>query len=257
MKTLLFTLIIILNSSLHAQKKHIVLIAGTHHYTPQESLTDFAKKLDLQGFKTTLIKTNWDPEKDSRGLPGMETLKEADLAVLFLRFLKINDTQLKPLMNYVEAGKPIVAMRTTSHAFHYPEGHKHHKLNNDFGLKVMGTQFFLHMKGTADNSVVAKEHPILAGSLQKFKSYGTLYRVEIPKEAQIMTMGYTKTTPKVHKNMFGEHHIKNEEFAPTLWTWTNKFGGKTVGTTFGHKKDFEDENISTIFMNSVKWALQK
>ncbi|MCH2205712.1 MAG: ThuA domain-containing protein [Lentisphaerales bacterium] len=254
---ILCVLFFILIGSINAEKKHVVLVAGTHHYTPQTTLLEFSKKLELAGYSTEVISTEWDPEKDERGLPGLEALKKADVAILFLRFLKIDDLQLKPLMDYVKSGKPVLAMRTTSHAFYYPEGHEQEKLNHGFGLDIMGTKFFLHMKGTADNTLKLKEHPIVADSKDKFKSYGTLYRVDIPKSAKVITEGYTKTKPRVHNNIFGEHIIKAEEFAPTLWTWNNKFGGKTVGTTFGHKKDFLDDNITQILINSVNWLSQK
>ena len=253
---ILCVLFFILVSSINAEKKYVVLVAGTYHYTPQTTLFEFSKKLQQAGYSTEVVRTDWDPEKDKRGLPGLEALDKADIAVLFLRFLKIDEQQLKPLMDYVKAGKPVLAMRTTSHAFYYPEGHKGEKLNHGFGLDVMGTKFFLHMKGTAENTLKMPEHAIVAGSKAKFKSYGTLYRVDIPESAKVIIEGYAKCKPRVHKNMFGEHIVKEEEYAPTLWTWNNKFGGKTIGTTFGHKKDFVDDNINKVLINSVSWLSQ-
>ena len=84
---ILCVLFFILIGSINAEKKHVVLVAGTHHYTPQTTLLEFSKKLELAGYSTEVISTDWDPEKDERGLPGLEALKKADVAILFLRFL--------------------------------------------------------------------------------------------------------------------------------------------------------------------------
>lgn len=257
MKLLWTLLFIILSLNLCAEKKHVVLVAGTHHYSPQITLEKFSQDLQEAGFSTELVKTDWDPEKDSRGLPGLAALDKADIAVLFIRFLKLDDEQLKPLMNFVKSGKPVLALRTTSHAFYYPEGHKNFDLNNGFGVDVMGTPFYLHMKGTTENTPKVKNHEILKNAPDKFKSYGTLYRVTIPESATVLTEGYAKTTPRIHKNIFGEHKIGEEEYSPTTWTWINKYGGKTVGSTFGHKKDFQDKAINNILINCVKWLSKK
>ena len=84
-----------------AEKPHAVVIAGTHHYTPNVSMPKFAAELERLGFKTTVINPDWDPEKDKRGLPGLEALKDADVAVFFIRFLKLEAEQLKHIQDYL------------------------------------------------------------------------------------------------------------------------------------------------------------
>jgi hypothetical protein len=71
-------------SFLHGEKSHAVFVVGTHHYSPQKSMPMLASEIERLGFKTTVINPDWDPEKDERGLPGLEALKKADLAIATL-----------------------------------------------------------------------------------------------------------------------------------------------------------------------------
>ena len=67
-----------------------------------------ASEIERLGFKTTVINPEWDPEKDERGLPGLEALKKADLAIFYTRFLKIDNQQLIHITEYLKSGKPVV-----------------------------------------------------------------------------------------------------------------------------------------------------
>ena len=73
-------------SSKKAEKPHAVIVVGTHHYSPNKTMPPFAAELERLGFETTTINPAWNPEKDKRGLPGLEALEDADVAVFFTRF---------------------------------------------------------------------------------------------------------------------------------------------------------------------------
>ena len=61
-------------SFLHGEKPNAVFVVGTHHYSPQKSIPMLASEIERFGFKITVINPDWDPEKDERGLPGLEAL---------------------------------------------------------------------------------------------------------------------------------------------------------------------------------------
>ena len=50
-------------------------------------------------------------------IPGLEALDSADLMVILTRFRDLPDDQMKHIVDYVESGKPIVGIRTATHAF--------------------------------------------------------------------------------------------------------------------------------------------
>ncbi len=50
-------------------------------------------------------------------IPGLEALDSADLLILFTRFRNLPDDQMRHIVDYVESGKPIIGLRTATHAF--------------------------------------------------------------------------------------------------------------------------------------------
>ncbi len=105
--------------------KHIVFISGDEEYRSEESLPMMAKILSQRhGFTcTVLFATNpetglIDPNAQTN-IPGMEHLQKADLLFICLRFRELPDNQMKYFDEYLQSGKPIVALRTSTHAFLY------------------------------------------------------------------------------------------------------------------------------------------
>ena len=104
------------------QGKHIVLISGDEEYRSEEALPQLGKILATHhGFKcTVLFAIGEDGEIDPTcvdNIPGLEALRSADLMVIATRFRNLPDEQMKHIVDYVEAGKPIIGMRTiVSHA---------------------------------------------------------------------------------------------------------------------------------------------
>ena len=105
--------------------KHIVFVSGDEEYRSEEALPMLAKILSQHhGFKCTVlfaldpVTGRIDPNNQTN-IPGLETLKTADLMVMSLRFRELPDDQMKYIIEYLEAGKPIVALRTSTHAFRY------------------------------------------------------------------------------------------------------------------------------------------
>src|SRR5712691_477960 len=103
--------------------KHIVLISGDDEYRSEEALPQLAKILSKHhGFKCTVLfaidsETGEINPDVNDNIPGLETLKSADLMVIFTRFRNLPDEQLQYVVNYVNAGNPIVGLRTATHAF--------------------------------------------------------------------------------------------------------------------------------------------
>jgi hypothetical protein len=119
--------------------KHIVFLAGDHEYRGEESLPALARILAKSyGFKCTFLVTT-NPKTGfihpgSSHITNLEVLQEADLMVVFLRFQHFADDQMQHIDNYLQAGKPVVGLRTSTHAFaglkgrfkHYNEGYGGH-----------------------------------------------------------------------------------------------------------------------------------
>src|SRR3989440_3220766 len=105
--------------------KHIVFLTGDEEYRSEESMPQLAKILaERHGFKCTVLFAI-DPAdgtinpKVTTNLPGAEALDSADVIVMALRFRQWPDEQMKHFVDAYQAGKPIIALRTSTHAFQY------------------------------------------------------------------------------------------------------------------------------------------
>ena len=93
--------------------KHVVLISGDEEYRSEEAMPQLARILSKHhGFKVTVLfaidptTNNVNPDRIDN-IPGLEALKTADLAVFFIRWRDLPDSQMKLIVDYVESGKPI------------------------------------------------------------------------------------------------------------------------------------------------------
>ena len=86
------------------------------------------------------------PRGIPKGLPGLEKLRKGGRGGFYARFLTLPDEQLKWLTDYLEAGKPMVGFRTSTHAFAYPNS-PNAKWNDGFGHDALGSKYFIHGKG--------------------------------------------------------------------------------------------------------------
>src|SRR3954468_10491556 len=101
--------------------KHVVLLSGDQEYRSEEAIPQLAKILaNHHGFKCTVLFTvNKDGiiDPNVNDVPGLDALKTADLFVIFPRFLDLPDDQMQHVADYVARGKPVVGLRTATHAF--------------------------------------------------------------------------------------------------------------------------------------------
>lgn len=238
-------------------KKHITIVVGTKHYSPAKSMPGLKKELEKFGFKVTLLSPDWDPEKDKRGIPGLEVLADSDLAVFFTRWLQLDEEQLNHVMSYVKAGKPVVGLRTSGHGFNYPKENPNSSLNVGFGRDILGSPYLIHLSGRTELQVIEdeKDHPILTGISGTWTSPGTLYlsKIEEGVKPLVSGTGNSKRTGSV-TNMFGTHELQKTMTDNVAWTWTNKHGGKTFYTSLGHTGDFAQANSMRLIVNGIHWA---
>ena len=103
--------------------RHIVLISGDEEYRSEEGLTMLARMLSTHhGFRCTVLFAV-DPETGivnptvNTNIPGTENLDDADLMFIQTRWRLLPDEQMAPIDRYLKAGKPVIGIRTATHAF--------------------------------------------------------------------------------------------------------------------------------------------
>jgi type 1 glutamine amidotransferase len=242
-------------------KPHAVLVVGTLHYSPELTMPVFAKELERFGFRTTVVMGDGNPEKKTENvLPGIEVLKDADLVIFFMRFLKLPDKEWQPIEDYLKSGKPVIGLRTANHSFKYPKDHPRFSWNDDFGRRALGTPYIVHQGGTTDIKVNLKnaKHPIMTDVVKtEWVSPGTLYLARLEKGCLPLASGSGKGRARLLKKNFGEIQVKEFETAVVAWAWENEWGGKVFGTSFGHPGDFAEESFNRMLVNACHWAVDK
>jgi hypothetical protein len=103
--------------------KQIVLVSGDEEYRSEESLSQLGKILATEhGFNCTVLfpidpRTGLINPNSHSNIPGLEALKKADLMIIFVRFRNLRDEQMQRIDDYLKSGKPVLTMRTATHAF--------------------------------------------------------------------------------------------------------------------------------------------
>ena len=244
---------------------HVVFVTGDDEYRSEISMPFIAELLERQKsvkFKCTVLyavdpKTGERNPKYQQNIDGLEALKTADLAVLFMRFRALPDEQLKLILDYVGSGKPIVGLRTSTHAFRYRRGHKNVKYNDGFGREVFGQKWIVHHGNKSSTDVwptpEMADHPILRGTYATKETpvqcRSWLYHVTpLAGDCKPLLLGKSINSNKADKQ------DKYPLVQPVAWTRTYK-GARVFFTTLGHPKDFEDDSVRRLLVNGIYWAL--
>ena len=230
---------------------HIVFMIGEDEYHTWETLPDFAEKaLKPRGYRITIIRAE---EADKNHFPGLvAALRDADLLFLSVRRRTPPKEQLDAVRAHLAAGKPLVGIRTASHAFALRPKDKvaDPKLATwqEFDPEVLGGHYSNHYKGDQVAAISlapgAESHPILRDiPVTKLPGNGSLYKVS-PLEKG--------TTPLLIGAIVGE--------APEPVAWTRLYGPKSARifyTSLGHPEDFKSADFHHFLTNAVVWALGK
>src|SRR5262249_13328612 len=127
-----------------ALKIHLI---GVGEYEPAKSLAEFKKHLE-QHYR---VECTASLGGNGKKLDNLDALNSADLLVLFARRMNLPEEQMAIIRHHWEKGKPVVAMRTSSHAFQPAD-------NAIFDRKVLGGDY--HGAGdytTPFKAVLAKD----------------------------------------------------------------------------------------------------
>ena len=256
------------------QGKRIVLISGDDEYRSEQLMPQLAKILSTRhGFQTTVLFSldaatgTIVPDKHDN-IPGLETLEKADLVVMLMRFRDLPDSQMKHIVDYVEAGKPIVALRTATHAFDIKSSPTYRKWSwnskewdGGFGRQVLGETWIDHhgkhkIQSTRGIFVAGQEnHPILRGIRSGEIWVPTdVYGVKLPQPAETQPLVLGAVLESMSPDAEPVKGPQNEPMLPVAWT-RSYHGGRILTTTMGSAQDLLNEAFRRMVVNACYWAL--
>ena len=257
--------------------KHIVLVSGDEEYRSEEALPQLGRIMSQHhGFKCTVLFATdpsdgtINPNKNDN-IPGLESLKNADLMILFTRFRNLPDEQMKHIVEYVDSGRPIIGMRTATHAFNL-KGQTNAKYSwnsktewkGGFGRQILGETWVAHWGNHGKQStrgILAKdqkENPILRG-ISDGDIWGPtdVYEVHLSSDCTPLVLGQVlqgmkPTDPPVQDK-------KNDPMIPIAWTKTYQSAsgksGRVFTTTMGASQDLQSEGLRRLLVNAAYWAV--
>lgn len=252
--------------------KHIVFIASDHEYRAEQTCPALARILAKHhGFRCTVlfgVDEKGFIEAGASNIQGLEALETADSMVIFTRFLDLPDEQMKHIVNYLDQGKPVLGLRTSSHAFKIPAGKTYSRFDfkyegedylKGFGHQVLGNTWVghygkNHVQGTQIQIVAEKkDHPILRGVEDNAFCYAGAYVGEADETFEVLT----NSQPLMELRAESARDESKPPF-PSTWTrhYTGKSGqkGRVFHSTQGASEDILDASYRRLLINGAYWV---
>jgi len=249
--------------------KTVVLLSGDEEYRSEESLPQIGKILSQKhGFKCVVLFSQ-DADgtinpNNQTNIPGMHLLAQADLVVNQFRFRELPDADMEHFVRYLDSGKPMMVVRTATHAFNYERnkqspyaGYSWTAKGGGFGGKTVGETWTYHhghhgkeaTRGVVDGRNA--KHPILNGVSDVFGP-SDVYGVnpDFPKDATILMHGQVLTgmQPNDPPNL-------SKPVMPLVWLRDHQGASghtsKILCTTIGAAADLRSEDLRRLFVNAA------
>jgi type 1 glutamine amidotransferase len=224
-------------------RKHLVMVIAEDEYDTDETLPMFADRYLRDEFRISTV--FGEDAQGATTLPGIDALASADVLLLSVRRKAVREDQLQIIRAFIEAGGPLVAIRTSSHAFALREGQPPSgaALWPEFDQQVLGARYEGHYgsdrQSTAWIRDGAEDHPLLAGvRTDRFPVSSWLYKNrDLADSTRLLMVGSV-----------------TEQIEPVAWTNRSPWGGKVFYTSLGHAGDFRLPAFEQLMLNAIRWA---
>ncbi len=222
----------------------VAMVIADDEYRTEATLPKFASEHLIKDYRVSYVVA---PEGARDDLPGVGELADADLLVVSARRRVLPEGQVDALRKFVAAGKPVVGIRTASHAFApragapVPPGRG---VWGGFDAEVLGGHYTNH-HGPAPAVAVAlapgaAAHPALEGvEIAGLSGHGSLYKVSpLAKSATPLLVG----------------SIPGQAPEPVAWVNAPSTGNRVFTTSLGQADDFGEAAFNRLLRNAVDWA---
>lgn len=228
----------------HDTRPHIAFVVAEDEYETDRTLPQFAARHLGRDFRVSFV---FGSDKERNEIPGLEVLNDADVILVSVRRRLLPASSMQLLKEFVAAGKPVVGIRTASHAFSAGNGKRPAGLADwpEFDAQVFGGNYKGHhgnkLKSTVQQARESSPHPIAGGLTDGFPQAGSLYKTSpLAKGATALLTGSIEGLPS----------------EPVAWTFKRSDGGRSFYTSLGHPGDFENASFVRLLLNGLHWAAE-
>lgn len=225
-------------------RRHIAIVMAEDEYETERTLPRFARTYLGLDFRVSLV---FGSDSNKNDIPGLDIVDEADVLLVSVRRRPLPSEQLDAIRSHVKAGKPVVGIRTASHAFSLRDSTPLEGLEAwpTFDQEVLGGNYHGHLGNELVNHV--RILPAQSGNLilsgirgDEFEVGGSLYQVSpLQPGANVLMTGRVEGAPE----------------EPVAWTFFRADGGATFYTSLGFKTDFAgNKEFLRLLRNGIYWA---
>lgn len=224
-------------------RPHLVIVMAEDEYETNSTLPEFALKHLGMNFRVTSI---FGSDRERHSIPGLTAIKNADAVLISIRRRVLPPADMQLIRDFVAAGKPVIGIRTASHAFSLgkkpaPEGFADWP---EFDAAVFGGNYHGHLGNSLVSVVQANRellHPILKTvTKEPFEQGYSLYNVmPLATGTTVLATGKAEGHPA----------------EPVAWTYQRADGGRSFYTSLGHPKDFSNVHFQQLLLNGIHWAV--
>lgn len=209
----------------------VCILSGCPTYKSEESLPPFQEHLQ-QHYNvacTRLVRKAVDD------LPGLLQLDDCDVALVFIKRMQLKGEQLERFRRYMTSGRPIVAVRTASHAV---------QSWLEFDREVLGGNYGNHQPvgpiTQIDVNAGGQRHPILAGVTLTTASEPLYKNAGHASDIQVLLRGT----------------IPNQPTEPIAWTREFQ-GGRVFYTSLGGQETFRNPAFRRMLAQALFWTARR
>jgi nicotinamidase-related amidase/type 1 glutamine amidotransferase len=217
------------------ERTHIAYLIAEDEYDAHLTLPAFAEKHLTNGghYGFNFIQGS-DHEID-----GIDQIRDADLLILYVRRRHLPEHQLRVIREYLADGKPLIALRTSSHAF---------ETWTEFDKSILGGNYTGHHGNRPPEnpptwiqvSAESADHPVVEGlPAFPFQAASWLYKTgPLSSDAIPLLYGWV-----------------GADGAPEPAAWIRTYGDSRIFyTSLGDPRDFEIPAFNRLLLNAIVWS---
>jgi type 1 glutamine amidotransferase len=225
-----------------APRKKLVMLVSEPEYETARTLPVFATRHLQNDFRVVMVSGPFDGNDNA--FDKISELVDADVLLVSVRRRTPPKAELDLIRRHIAAGRPVVGIRTASHAFAMNAKQKMSPGGADWpewDAEILGGHYTGHYDSGPITTVKAADaaHPILEGVTLPFTSEATLYKT-------------SPLQPGAHTLLTGT--IEGQPAEPLAWTFTHRGGGRVFYTSLGHKTDLSNPSFARLLKNGIIWA---
>ncbi len=226
------------------RRRHLAILVAEDEYKTEETLPPFAMTHLSKDLRVSFVHSD---SVNLKRLPGLEEIESADALLVSVRRRPLASEQLNWIRAFVASGKPVIGIRTASHAFCLRDGGLVEGTSQwpEFDAQVFGGNYSNHY-GNELHPIISfppeGDSPLsrLQSTTKPFHSRGSLYRVTpLASNATVVAQG----------------QVDGSEPEPVAWTYVRSDSGRSFYTSLGHPDDFAEPAFRTLLVNGIHWAL--